>query len=244
MIEEKINKLKNMINAANNIVFFTGAGVSTESGIPDFRSKDGLYNKKNDYKIPPEYLLSNRCFYENTNVFFDNYRKNMNCLKYEPNITHKYIKKLEDDGKVKAVITQNIDNLHTKAGSKIVYELHGNINRNYCIKCNKFYDAKSIFNNNGIPKCNCGGIIKPDVVLYGEQLLEDAYFGSIRAVKEADLLIVAGTSLTVYPASGLVDMFDGDLVIINKDETPYDYKAKLVINESLKDVFDTLKKNY
>lgn len=164
----------------------------------------------------------------------------MNLIKYEPNITHKYIKKLEDEGKVKAVITQNIDDLHNKAGSKVVYELHGNINRNYCNKCNKFYDANSVFNCDGIPTCKCGGIIKPDVVLYGEQLPEDAYFGSIKAVKEADLLIVIGTSLTVYPASGLVDMFDGDLVIINKDATLYDNRAKLVIHKPLKDVFSKL----
>ena len=236
----KIEELKELINNSNNIVFFTGAGVSTESGIPDFRSVNGLYNKKNEYDLPPEYLLSSRCFYDNPKIFFDNYKKNMNCLKYEPNVTHKYIKKLEDEGKVKAVITQNIDNLHTKAGSKLVYELHGNENRNYCTKCNKFYDANAIFKSNGIPKCECGGMIKPDVVLYGEQLPEDAYFGSIRAIKEADLLIVIGTSLTVYPASGLVDMYDGKIVIINKDTTPYDNKATLVINENLKDVFSKL----
>ena len=240
MIEEKVKELKKLIEKANNIVFFTGAGVSTESGIPDFRSSDGLYNKKNEYDLPPEYLLSNRCFYENTKMFFDNYRKNMNLLKYKPNITHMFIKKLEDKGKVKAVITQNIDDLHTKAGSKIVYELHGNINRNYCTKCNKFYDATSIFGKKEIPKCDCGGIIKPDVILYGEMLPHDAYYGAIKAIKEADLLVVIGTSLTVYPASGLGDMFNGNIVIINKDKTPYDYKATLVINESLKNVFSKL----
>lgn len=237
MLEEK---LKELIDRSNNTVFFTGAGVSTESGIPDFRSKDGLYNKENEYDLPPEYLLSNRCFYSDTKVFYDNYKKTMDLTKYEPNITHKFIKKLEDEGKVKAVITQNIDDLHNKAGSKVVYELHGNINRNYCTKCNKFYDASAIFSSKEIPICKCGGIIKPDVVLYGEQLPEDTYFGSIKAIKEADLLIVVGTSLTVYPASGLVDMFDGNLVIINRDKTPYDYKATLVINKSLKDVFSKL----
>lgn len=241
MFEEKIEKLKDMIKSSNNIVFFTGAGVSTESGIPDFRSEDGLYNKRNKYNLKPEYLLSNLCFYSDTGLFFENYKDNMNLLKYEPNITHKYIKKLENMGKVKAVITQNIDNLHIKAGCKRVYELHGNINRNYCTKCNKFYDAEYVFKNKGIPICDCGGIVKPDVVLYGESLPEDAYMGAIRAIKDCDMLIVLGTSLTVYPASGLIDLFDGKyLVIINKDKTAYDKKASLVINSELKDVFSKL----
>ena len=170
-MEEKIEKLKEMINKSNNIVFFGGAGVSTESGIPEFRSKDGLYNQK--YKYPPEEILSHDFFIENTEEFYKFYKEKMNSLKYEPNITHKKLANLEKEGKLKAIITQNIDGLHQKAGSKNVYELHGSIHRNFCQKCGKFYDAKYIFVTNNIPRCTCGGMIKPDVVLYQEQLDEE-----------------------------------------------------------------------
>ena len=239
-----IEKLEKMIKGSNNIVVFTGAGVSTESGLKDFRSKDGLYNEVNDYDYPPEYLLSNRCFYENTRLFYDYYKNKMNSLDYEPNITHKYLKELEDIKKLKCIITQNIDGLHTKAGSKNVYEIHGTTYKNHCVKCNKEYNAEYVFNSKDIPKCSCGGIIKPDVVLYGESLPEEDYLKSIKNISEADMLIVLGTSLTVYPASSIVDLFRGKyLVIINNDKTSYDKKADLVINMKLSDVFKTLIKN-
>lgn len=238
---EKIELLKKMIDESNNIVCFTGAGVSTDSGLKDFRSKDGLYSQKNKYNYPPEYLLSSDCFYNNTYEFFEYYKNNLNSLNIEPNITHKYLKHLEDINKLKAIITQNIDGLHTKAGSKNVYEIHGTTYKNHCTKCNKEYDASYVFNSKDIPYCTCKGIIKPDVVLYGEMLPEDAYYNSIKAIENADMLLVLGSSLTVYPASGLVDLFNGKyLVITNKDKTPYDNKASLVINDSLKSVFEKL----
>ena len=236
----KIGKLKEMINESKNIVFFTGAGVSTESGIKDFRSKDGLYNEKNNYKYPPEFMLSRTCFYNDTKEFYKFYKDKMNTLKYEPNITHKFIKDLEKDKNV-TVVTQNIDGLHTKAGSKNVYELHGTVNKNYCIDCNKEYSASYVFKSKGIPKCTCGGTIKPKVVLYEEALPEYEFIESEKAIKNADMLIVAGTSLTVYPASGLVNLFKGKyFVILNKDETPYDYKADLVIHDKLSKVIKEL----
>ena len=239
---DKIEELNRMIEESNNIVFFGGAGVSTASGIPDFRGKDGLYKRENKYDYPPEYLLSSRCFYEYPKLFYEYYKENMNCLKYEPNIVHKVLKKLEDEGKLKAVITQNIDGLHSKAGSKTVYEIHGTVNVNHCIKCNKEYDGEYIFKDNDIPKCSCGGIIKPDVVLYGEMLPDDDFSNSIKAIYNADMLIVAGTSLTVYPASSLVNYFNGRyLVIINNDKTNYDEKADLVINDDLVKVFKKIK---
>ena len=229
---DKIKELKNMINESKNIVVFTGAGVSTDSGLKDFRSKDGLYKKKSPY--PAEYMLSSDCFYRHTEEFFDYYKENFNCLAVLPNDTHKFIKKLEDIGKLKAVITQNIDGLHTKAGNKNVFEVHGTIYKNHCLKCHKEYPADYIFNSKGIPKCKCGSVIKPDVVLYGETLPENDYNGGLSAISEADMLIVCGSSLTVYPASGMLEMFSGKyLVIINNSETPYDYKANLVINDNL-----------
>ena len=235
-MEDKIQQFKELINQSNNIVFFGGAGVSTESGIPDFRSKDGLYNQK--YKYPPEEILSHSFFMSYTDEFFKFYKEKMNSLKYEPNVTHVKLAKLEKEGKLKAVITQNIDGLHQKAGSKNVYELHGSVLRNYCMKCHKFYDAEYVFNRDSIPKCSCGGIIKPDVVLYEEALNEETLENSIIAIQNADMMIVAGTSLTVYPASGLINYFRGrNLVLINKDSTPYDNRANLVINESLGKVF-------
>lgn len=235
-MDDKIEKFKQLIDESNNIVFFGGAGVSTESGIPDFRSKDGLYNQK--YKYPPETILSHSFFMENTSEFYKFYKEKMNSLKYEPNITHFKLANLEEKGKLKAVITQNIDGLHQKAGSKNVYELHGSVLRNYCMKCRQFYNAEEVFNSEDIPKCNCGGIIKPDVVLYEEGLDDETLENSIRAIRNADLLIVGGTSLTVYPASGLINYFRGrNLILINKDITPYDRMADLVINEKLGDVF-------
>ena len=238
-MDEKIQQFKQLVNESENIVFFGGAGVSTESGIPDFRSNDGLYNQQ--YKYPPETILSYTFFMNKTDEFYKFYKSKMNSLKYEPNITHIKLAELESKGKLKAVITQNIDGLHQKAGSKIVYELHGSVLRNYCMKCHKFYDAEYVFNSNGIPKCSCGGVIKPDVVLYEEGLDEDTIRNSIYAIHNADLLIVAGTSLTVQPASGLINYFKGkNLVLINRDSTPYDYKADLVINDSLGMVFSKL----
>ena len=238
-MENKIYKLKELINESNNIVFFGGAGVSTESGIPDFRSKDGLYHQK--YKYPPEEILSHTFFMNNTDEFYKFYKEKMNSLKYEPNITHKKLVTLEKTGKLKVVITQNIDGLHQKAGSKNVCELHGSILRNYCMKCHKFYDAEYVFNSSSIPKCSCGGIIKPDVVLYEEQLDDETLEKSILEIQNADMLIIAGTSLTVYPASGLINYFRGrNLVLINKDTTSYDNRANLVINESLGKIFEKI----
>ncbi len=235
-MENKIQQLKQLVNESNNIVFFGGAGVSTESGIPDFRSKDGLYNQKYDY--PPEEILSHTFFIKHTEEFYKFYKDKMNSLKYEPNITHIKLAQLESKGKLKAIITQNIDGLHQKAGAKNVYELHGSVLRNYCMKCKKFYDAEYVFNSKGIPTCTCGGIVKPDVVLYEEGLDENTLEKSIISIINADLLIVAGTSLTVYPASGLINYFRGkNLVLINRDATPFDNRANLVINETLGRVF-------
>ena len=238
-MEEKIKQFKQLIEESNNIVFFGGAGVSTESGIPDFRSKDGLYNQQ--YEYPPETILSHTFFINNTYEFYRFYKAKMNSLKYEPNITHIKLAELENKGKLKAVITQNIDGLHQKAGSKTVYELHGSVLRNYCMSCNKFYGAEYVFNSDDIPKCSCGGIIKPDVVLYQEGLDDNTVTKSISAIQNADLLIVAGTSLTVQPAASLINYFQGqNLVLINRDATPYDNKADLVINESLGKVFSEI----
>ena len=235
-MENKIQQLKQLVKKSNNIVFFGGAGVSTESGIPDFRSKDGLYNQKYDY--PPEEILSHTFFIKHTEEFYKFYKDKMNSLKYEPNITHIKLAQLESKGKLKAIITQNIDGLHQKAGAKNVYELHGSVLRNYCMKCKKFYDAKYVFSSKGIPICTCGEIIKPDVVLYEDGLDENTLEKSIISRIKADLLIVAGTSLTVYPASGLINYFRGkNLVLINRDATPFDNRANLVINETLGKVF-------
>ena len=239
---KKIDILQKLINESNNIVFFGGAGVSTASGIKDFRSKDGLYNMK--YKWPPEMILSNSFFYHNTKDFYEFYKDKLNCLDKEPNIVHKFLYNLELSGKLKAIVTQNIDGLHTKAGNKNVYELHGTIYKNHCIKCNKFYDAEFVFNSKDIPICKCGGLIKPDVVLYGEMLPEEDFTNAEYAISESDLLIVAGTSLTVYPASGMLRLFKGkNLVIINRDTTDYDNVASLVIHDDIKKVFENLKIN-
>lgn len=238
-MEDKIEEFKRMIEESNNIVFFGGAGVSTESGIPDFRSKDGLYNQKYDY--PPEEILSHTFFMNNTEEFYKFYKDKMNSLKYKPNITHIKLAELEKEGRLKAIVTQNIDGLHQKAGSKNVYELHGSVLRNYCMNCHKFYDAEYVFSALEIPKCACGGTIKPDVVLYEEGLDHDTMVKALLAIQDADLLIVGGTSLTVQPASGLLSYFRGrNLVLINKDSTEYDSFANLVINEPLGKVFENI----
>ena len=238
-MKEKIKHFKHLVDESDNIVFFGGAGVSTESGIPDFRSKDGLYNQQ--YEYPPETILSHTFFVNNTDEFYRFYKDKMNSLKYEPNITHIKLAELENDGKIKAIITQNIDGLHQKAGSKTVYELHGSVLRNYCIKCSKFYSAEYVFNSKDIPRCSCGGIIKPDVVLYQEGLDDNTVTNSIIAIQNADLLIVAGTSLTVWPAAGLINYFKGrNLVLINRDVTSFAKNANLVITASLGNVFNEI----
>lgn len=231
-----IDKLQSMIDESNYIVFFGGAGVSTDSGIKDFRSSNGLY------KDNPEYLLSSTCFYNEPEKFFTFYKDNLNSLGIEPNITHKYLAKLEGDGKLKAIVTQNIDGLHTRAGNKLVYEIHGTIMKNHCTMCNKDYTASYVFKSTGVPKCSCGGIIKPDVVLYGEQLPDYDYTEGLYNISKADMLIVAGTSLRVEPAASMIRNFNGKyLVIINNDSTSYDRYATLVIHENLKSVFLKLK---
>lgn len=238
-MNEKVEELRKIIDESENIVFFGGAGVSTESGIPDFRSKDGLYNLK--YKYPPEEILSHSFFINNTKEFFEFYRDKMNSLKYEPNITHIKLSELEKKGKLKAVITQNIDGLHQKAGSKNVLELHGSVLRNYCMKCKKEYSAEYVFNSNKVPICSCGGIIKPDVVLYGENLNDNIVEKSIDFIKNANVLIIGGTSLTVYPANSLLYYFKGKkLVLINRDKTSMDNMAYLVINDSLENIFKNI----
>ena len=240
---DKIKELQRMIDESNNIVVFTGAGISTDSGIKDFRSKDGIYSTVDKkYSSLPEFALSASCLYNHTEEFYEFYRKHMNCLNIEPNITHKYLKYLEDIGKLNAIVTQNIDGLHSKAGNKNIYEIHGTVYKNYCIKCEKEYDADFVFNSDNIPKCSCGGTIRPDMVLYGEMLPERAYNQSLLEIHNADMLIVIGTSLTVHPAASMLDMFNGKyLAIINKEKTPYDKKANLVINDSLSNVFSKLK---
>lgn len=224
--------LQEIIDHSKNVVFFGGAGVSTESGIPDFRSTDGLYNQKYDY--PPEEILSHTFFVSHTEAFYDFYRDKMLCLTAEPNAAHKKLAELEQKGKLSAVVTQNIDGLHQKAGSKNVFELHGSIHRNYCTQCHKFFDADFIANSVGVPTCDCGGIIKPDVVLYEEGLDDATVTGAVDAISSADCLIVAGTSLNVYPAAGFIRYFRGKyFVLINRDVTPADEYADLVIHDSV-----------
>ena len=234
-----LQQLKQWINESKSAVFFGGAGVSTESGIPDFRSVDGLYSQKFDY--PPETIISHSFFERKPEYFFRFYREKMLPLGFEPNVTHKVLARLESEGHLAAVVTQNIDGLHQKAGSERVFELHGSVLRNYCVKCGKFYRAEVVRDAKGIPLCDCGGIIKPDVVLYEEPLDENVMAGAIAAIRKADLLIVGGTSLTVYPAAGLLHYYRGQrLVLINRDETPYDSYANLVFHESLGDIFSRL----
>ena len=223
-----IDILIKWIKESKNIVFFGGAGVSTESGLKDFRSKDGLYNEKYDY--PPEEILSHSFFIEKTDEFYKFY-------------THEVLALMEKKNKLSCVITQNIDGFHTDAGSKNVYELHGSIKRNYCMNCHKFYDDTYVFNSTGIPKCSCGGIIKPDVVLYEEGLDENTIANSIKAIASCDLLIIGGTSLNVYPAAGFINYFRGKhMVLINRDITQYDHMCDLVIHENIGKVFEQIKK--
>ena len=236
---DRIEKLRSWIRESNRIVAFTGAGMSTESGIPDFRSVDGLYNQKFEY--PPETIISHSFYERRPEYFFRFYREKMLPLGFEPNITHKTFARWEVEGKMLGVVTQNIDGLHQKAGSKRVYELHGSVLRNYCTRCGRFHTAEFVRDSVGIPRCDCGGIVKPDVVLYEEGLDAEVIEKSVGAIATCDLLIVAGTSLTVYPAAGFVNYYRGNrLVLINRDETPYDHYADLVIHESLGDVFAKL----
>lgn len=238
---EKLEILKQWVAESRNIVFFGGAGVSTESGIPDFRSVDGLYSQKFDY--PPEVIISHSFYERRPEYFFNFYREKMLPLGFEPNITHKVLARWEEEGKLAAVVTQNIDGLHQKAGSMKVYELHGSVLRNYCVRCGKFHTAQFVKDAPGVPRCACGGIVKPDVVLYEESLDDRTVEGSIRAIAKADLLIVAGTSLTVYPAAGLVNYYRGNrLVLINRDATGYDSSADLVFHDSLGTIFSQLQK--
>ena len=231
--------LKKWIAESKKAVFFGGAGVSTESGIPDFRSVDGLYRQKFEY--PPETIISRSFYKKNPSYFFRFYREKMMPLGFEPNVTHKVLARLEEEGHLAAVVTQNIDGLHQKAGSKTVYELHGSVLRNYCTKCRKFHSAEFVKFAEDVPICDCGGIVKPDVVLYEEGLNEQTLMGAIEAIANADLLIVGGTSLTVYPAAGLLRYYRGNrLVLINRDETPYDTEADLVIHDSLGNIFSQI----
>ena len=234
-----IDILKQWIAQSSHIVFFGGAGVSTESGIPDFRSVDGLYSQHFEYS--PETIISHSFYLAKPSYFFRFYREKMLPLGFEPNITHKKLAQWEQEGKLSAVVTQNIDGLHQKAGSKKVYELHGSVLRNYCTRCRKFYPAEFIRDSQDIPRCTCGGTVKPDVVLYEEGLDQDTIEKSVKAIRSADLLIVAGTSLTVYPAAGLIRYYPGNrLVLINRDATPFDGEADLVIHDSLGNVFSQL----
>ncbi len=237
---DDIKELQRIIDQSDNIVFFGGAGVSTESGLKDFRGKNGLY-KEIDTNYPPEYLLSIKCLLKEPELFFKYYRKNLDSSNIEPNITHKYLKNLEDEGKLKAIVTQNIDGLHQKAGSKNVLEIHGTTYRNYCINCRMEYPNDYIFKSKDIPRCICGGIIRPDVVLYGE-MLPEAYSLAVSYIMKAEVLIVAGTSLTVEPAASLIKYFNGKhLIIINNTPTLYDSYAELVINKPLGEIFSKLK---
>ena len=236
----EIEFLQEMTDKAENIVFFGGAGVSTESGIPDFRSVDGLYNQT--YKYPPETILSHQFFINNTEEFYRFYRKKILYLEAKPNDAHIKLAELEAKGKLKAVITQNIDGLHQLAGSEKVLELHGSVHRNYCMDCHQFYPVQMIKDSQGVPKCSCGGTIKPDVVLYGEGLNSDVMNQSVAAIASADVLIIGGTSLGVYPAAGLIDYYRGrNLVLVNKTETPMDSRANLIIKGSIGKVFKHLK---
>lgn len=238
MIKE-VQELQELINNHENIVFFGGAGVSTESGIPDFRSKDGLYNMK--YKYPPETILSHQFFKKFPEEFFKFYRDKMLCDTAKPNAAHLKLAELERTGKVKAVITQNIDNLHQMAGSENVLELHGSVYRNYCTKCGKSYDFDCIKNSDGVPHCECGGIIKPDVVLYGENLDNNVMTKSKKAIRKAQILIIGGTSLSVWPAASLIDYFYGNhLIVINKTPSERDSFADLVIREPIGEVFEQI----
>jgi len=234
-----IDKLRQIVDGSSRIVFFGGAGVSTESGIPDFRSVDGLYNQHYDY--PPEEILSHTFFMRRTEEFYRFYRDKMICLSAKPNKAHLKLAQWEREGKLLSVITQNIDGLHQAAGSKRVHELHGSVMRNYCMKCGRSYDVEYILNSSGVPTCNCGGIIKPDVVLYEEPLNDETVTQALRDIRSADTLIVAGTSLTVYPAASYIRYYSGNnMVLINRDATQYDHIADLVIHDKVGEVLDSI----
>lgn len=237
---DEIRRLKELVDGSDNIVFFGGAGVSTESGIPDFRSTDGLYHQEYDY--PPETILSHTFFMQNTKEFYRFYKNKMLCLDAKPNAAHKKLAQLEAAGKLKAVITQNIDGLHQKAGSREVLELHGSVLRNYCMRCGSFYDAEYMLRAEGVPCCEkCGEIIKPDVVLYEEGLNNETLTKAIRYIANADVLIIGGTSLVVYPAAGLIDYYRGNkLVVVNKSVTPQDKYADLVVPGKIGEIFSQL----
>ena len=236
---DKVKELQRMIDESKNIVFFGGAGVSTESNIPDFRSADGLYHEK--YKYPPEQIVSHTFFVRKTELFYDFYKNKMMYLEAKPNAAHVKLAELEAAGKLKAVITQNIDGLHQLAGSKNVLELHGSIHRNYCQRCGRFFDADYVKQSSAIPRCSCDGIIKPDVVLYEEGLDQDVIRKSIQAISCADMLIIGGTSLVVYPAAGFIDYFRGKyLVVINKSETAREVGAHLIIQEPIGEVLEKI----
>ena len=234
-------RLKKIIDESQNIVFFGGAGVSTESNIPDFRSEKGLYSAQQQYGRSPEEMLSHTFFMRNMETFYDYYKKNLIYQDAQPNKAHNALAQLEAEGKVKAVVTQNIDGLHQKAGSSNVFELHGSVLRNYCTRCRKFHSAEFVRDSGAVPRCSCGGIVKPDVVLYEENLDQKTIENSVMAIRNADLLIVAGTSLTVYPAAGLINYYRGNrLVLINRDATRYDHDADLVFHENLGKIFEQL----
>lgn len=238
-MEDKIKRFNDILSNSRNTVFFGGAGVSTESGIPDFRSVDGLYNQKYDY--PPETILSNSFFYSNTKEFYRFYRDKMLCLDAKPNAAHIKLAEMEKNGKLSAVITQNIDGLHQNAGSKTVYELHGSVHRNYCLKCGRLYDAAFILNGEGVPRCGCGGLIKPDVTLYGEQLNQETVECAVTMISNAETLVIGGTSLVVYPAAGLINFFRGkNLIIINTSSTSADSSADILIEEKIGHVFSLI----
>ena len=244
--DKRMEELNQMIAESKHIVFFGGAGVSTESGIPDFRSKDGLYNQHDVQfdQYTPEYLLSNDCVYRNSKVFFEFYRQKMDTRDIQPNITHYKLAEMEEKGKLDAVITQNIDGLHQRAGSRCVYEVHGTTQRNYCTGCGKEVPSDFIFiSKDPIPKCpSCGQMVRPDVTMYGESLPDAAWSGALQAIQQADMFIIGGTSLTVYPAAGMVNYFRGkNLVMINRDKTPQDKYCKLVFHENLGQVFEKIK---
>lgn len=238
----KINRLQEIIDSSDNIVFFGGAGVSTESGIPDFRSKNGIFKSLEKYGDTPENLVSHSYYLDHTEEFFEYYKENLIFRDAKPNPAHITLAKLEEAGKLKAVITQNIDGLHQKAGSKEVLELHGSIHRNYCQICNREYDLDYILKSDGIPKCECRGTVKPDVVLYEEPLNNAVLSFAIDYISNAETLIIGGTSLVVYPAAGLINYFNGEnLVLVNKSETPYDNLATLVINDAIGETFSQIK---
>ena len=236
-MSERVDLLEQWIKESDNVVFFGGAGVSTESGIPDFRSVDGLYNQQYDY--PPETIISHSFYRKNPEEFYRFYKNKMLFPDAQPNAAHKALAKLEQQGKVRAVITQNIDGLHQAAGSKAVLELHGSVHRNYCTRCGKFFGLSDILGMNGVPRCECGGIIKPDVVLYEEGLDQETLQKAVRYIQNAEILIIGGTSLTVYPAAGLIDYYRGKkLVLINKTATPMDERADLMISAPIGEVFE------